>query len=76
MSTYTVYVRPFYDEANNIGSVSLFSQPNTIYTINGNTYVGPAGLAALSVLSAGIDHDRRIHDVRAGLQPGQPGVRR
>jgi len=54
VSTYTVYVRPFYDEANNIGSISLFSQPNTIYTINGNTYVGPPGLAALSVLSAGI----------------------
>jgi len=53
VSTYTVYVRPFYDEANNIGSVSLFSQPNTIYTINGNTYTGPAGLAALSILSAG-----------------------
>ncbi len=49
-----MYVRPFYDEANNIGSISLFSQPNTIYTINGNTYVGAPGLAALSVLSAGI----------------------
>ncbi len=54
VSTYTVYVRPFYDEANNIGSLSLFSQPNTIYTINGNTYVGAPGLAALSILSAGI----------------------
>ncbi len=50
---YTVYIRPFYDEANNIGTVTLFSQPNTLYTLNGNTYVGPAGLAALSVLSAG-----------------------
>jgi hypothetical protein len=54
VSTYTVYVRPFYDEANNVGTVSLFSQPSTVYTINGNTYVGESGLAALSQLSAGI----------------------
>jgi hypothetical protein len=53
VQTYTVYIRPFYDEANNIGTVTLFSQPNTLYTLNGNTYVGTAGLAALSVLSAG-----------------------
>jgi hypothetical protein len=53
VNTYTVYIRPFYDEANNIGTVSLFSQPNTVYTLNGNTYIGPKGLAALSVLSAG-----------------------
>jgi hypothetical protein len=53
VNTYTVYVRPFYDEANNIGTVTLFSQPNTVYTINGNTFVGNPGLDALSVLSAG-----------------------
>jgi hypothetical protein len=53
VSTYTVYIRPFYDEANNIGTVTLFSQPSTIYTLNGSTYLGAAGLAALSILSAG-----------------------
>jgi hypothetical protein len=53
VSTYTVYIRPFYDEANNIGSVTLFSQPNTVYTINGKSYLGPAGLQQLSTLSAG-----------------------
>jgi len=53
VDTYTVYIRPFYDEANNIGQVTLFSQPNTVYTLNGKTYVGNAGLDALSVLSAG-----------------------
>jgi hypothetical protein len=53
VNTYTVYIRPFYDEANNIGSLTLFSQPNTVYTLNGNTYVGTKGLDALSVLSAG-----------------------
>jgi hypothetical protein len=53
VQTYTVYIRPFYDEANNIGTLSLFNQPNTIFTINGNTYVGPAGLTEFSKLSAG-----------------------
>jgi hypothetical protein len=53
VNTYTVYIRPFYDEANNLGSLTLFSQPNTVYTLNGKTYVGNKGLDALSVLSAG-----------------------
>ena len=30
VKTYTVYVRTFYDEANNIGSLTLFNQPNTV----------------------------------------------
>jgi hypothetical protein len=54
VGTYTVYVRPFYDEANNIGTLTLFNQPNTVWTVNGNTYVGSAGLQAYAVLSAGI----------------------
>lgn len=53
VNTYTVYIRPFYDEANNLGTITLFSQPNTVYTLNGNSYVGSAGLDALGVLSAG-----------------------
>jgi hypothetical protein len=53
VNTYTVYIRPFYDEANNIGQLTLFSQPNTVYTLNGQTYVGNTGLDKLSVLSAG-----------------------
>lgn len=54
VDSYSVYVRPFYDEANNIGAISLFGQANTVWTLNGQTYRGPAGLAALSQLSAGI----------------------
>jgi uncharacterized protein DUF4382 len=54
VNTYTAYLRPFYDEANNIGTVTMFSQPNTVYTLNGQSYVGNSGLDALSVLSAGI----------------------
>jgi hypothetical protein len=53
VNTYTVYIRPFYDEANNIGQLTLFSQPNTVYTLNGQTFVGNSGLDKLSVLSAG-----------------------
>jgi hypothetical protein len=33
--------------------LTLFSQPNTVYTLNGLTYIGNSGLSALSVLSAG-----------------------
>jgi Domain of unknown function (DUF4382) len=53
VDTYTAYIRPFYDEANNLGQLTLFSQPNTVYTLNGDMYVGDAGLTALSILSAG-----------------------
>ena len=53
VDTYTAFIRPFYDEANNLGQLTLFSQPSTIYTLNGVGYVGNAGLNALSVLSAG-----------------------
>jgi hypothetical protein len=53
VETYTVFIRPFYDEANNLGQLTLFSQPTTIYTLNGVGYLGDAGLNALSVLSAG-----------------------
>jgi hypothetical protein len=53
VNTYTTYIRPFYDEANNLGQLTLFSQPKTVYTLNGQTYIGNPGLDALSVLSAG-----------------------
>jgi hypothetical protein len=58
--TYTVQVRPLFDEANSLGSLSIFNDPNaTVYTINGTTYVGPQGscasqgLCVLSQTSAG-----------------------
>jgi hypothetical protein len=54
VGTYTVYVRPFYDEINSLGSLTMFNDPNTtVYTIYGTTYVGTAGLTALSQSSAG-----------------------
>ena len=51
--TYTVVVRPFFDEVNSLGIDTMFNDANTIYTFAGNTYVGAAGLTALSQLSAG-----------------------
>jgi hypothetical protein len=57
VGTYTVYVRPFFDEANSLGTLSIFNTPNdpnaTVYTINGTTYVGSQGLSVLSQTSAG-----------------------
>src|SRR5258708_27247601 len=62
VGTYTVYVRPFYDEANSLGTLSIFNDPNaTLYTIDGKTYVGSqrptastsCGLSALSQHTAG-----------------------
>lgn len=53
LGTYTIYERPFFDEANSLGSLTIFNDANTVYTINGTTYVGAPGLTALSQSSAG-----------------------
>jgi hypothetical protein len=53
VGTYTVVVRPFFDEVNSLGTMTLFSAPNTIYTLGGITYLGNAGLTPLSQTSAG-----------------------
>ncbi len=53
IGTYTVYVRPFYDEVDNLGSLSLFTDANTIFAINGSVLQGTAGLTQLSQASAG-----------------------
>jgi hypothetical protein len=52
--TYTVEVRPLYDEENSLGTLSIFNDPNaTVYTIDGTGYVGSQGLSVLSQTSAG-----------------------
>ena len=51
--TYTVVVRPFFDEVNSLGIDTMFNDANTIYTYGGVTYVGAPGLTALSQASAG-----------------------
>jgi hypothetical protein len=53
LGTYTVYVRPFYDELNNLGLLSVFVDPTTIYTINGVVSTGTPGITQLSQSSAG-----------------------
>jgi hypothetical protein len=53
ISTYSVYVRPFFDASNVLGTLTLFNSPTTVYQINGVNYVGDAGLTVLSHLSAG-----------------------
>jgi hypothetical protein len=53
ISTYTVYVRPFFDEVNSLGTLTIFNDADTIYTINGTAYTGTAGLTVLSQTSAG-----------------------
>jgi hypothetical protein len=53
VDTYTVVVRPFFDEVNSLGTMTLFNDANTIYTLGGITYVGNSGLTQLSQTSAG-----------------------
>ncbi len=51
--TYTVVVRPFFDEVNSLGTNTIFNDGDTIYTFGGLTYVGASGLIPLSQSSAG-----------------------
>jgi hypothetical protein len=63
--TYSVYVRPFYDEVNTAGTLTMFNnvsvadgaalcpQNNPVYTINGTAYPGNTAIGVLSQTSAG-----------------------
>jgi len=69
--TYSVYVRPFFDEVNTAGTLSMFDNasnfslsatastsptcPDTtpLFTINGTSYMGAAGINVLAQTSAG-----------------------
>lgn len=53
VGTYSIYLRPFADEANTAGTLSLFNSANTIYQLNGTGYQGVAGINALSASSTG-----------------------
>jgi hypothetical protein len=53
VGTFSTYVRPFFDEVNALGTLTMFNSANTVYTLNGLTYVGKPGLQALSLTSAG-----------------------
>jgi hypothetical protein len=53
LQTYSTYVRPFFDEVNALGTVTIFNSADTIYTLDGITYLGTPGINALSQSSAG-----------------------
>jgi hypothetical protein len=53
VGTYSTYVRPFFDEVNSLGTLTVFNSASTVYTLNGLTYVGKPGLQALTQSSAG-----------------------
>jgi sulfur transfer complex TusBCD TusB component (DsrH family) len=53
VGTYTVFVRPFFDEVSSLGSLTIFNGANTVYSLNGSSYVGAPGITALSQTSAG-----------------------
>jgi hypothetical protein len=52
VGTYTVELRPFFDEVNSLGLLTIFGSANTVYQINGATLVGAPGITDLSQLSA------------------------
>ena len=63
--TYSVYVRPFYDEVNTSGTLTMFNNVSTangatvcpqnqpVYTINGTAYTDSSAISVLSQTSAG-----------------------
>jgi hypothetical protein len=54
LGTFTVYERPFYDQASALGSLTIFNDQKTIYTIDGVPYTGTTGLNTLSQTPAGV----------------------
>lgn len=52
-SDYIVQVRPFVDQSNTTGQVTVATTDSTTYLINGTSYTGSAGLAQLATLAAG-----------------------
>ena len=54
LGTYSIFVRPFFDEVNSAGTLSLFSNASTVFTLDGSVYTGSsAGVAAMSQASTG-----------------------
>lgn len=54
LGTYSIFVRPFFDEVNSAGTLSLFADANTIFTLDGSVYSGSStGVPAMSQASTG-----------------------
>jgi hypothetical protein len=71
--TYTVTTRPFFDEVDSLGILTLFNSPATVYSIAGNTVVGTPGLQAISTSSAGSTMTAAYTTFQPTTTP-QPGV--
>jgi hypothetical protein len=71
--TYTVTTRPFFDEVDSLGILTLFNSPSTVYSIAGNTVVGTPGLSAISTSSAGSTMTAAFTTFSPSNSP-QPGV--
>jgi Domain of unknown function (DUF4382) len=52
-SDYVIAVRPFEDQSNTTGQVTIATTASTTYLINGTSYTGSAGLTQLAMLAAG-----------------------
>ncbi len=52
--TFSIYERPFYDQVNSIGTISIFNSATTVYNLDGVPYSGAAGLNQLTQLPAGV----------------------
>jgi Domain of unknown function (DUF4382) len=50
---YVIGVRPFDDQSNTTGQVTIATTDSTTYLINGTSYTGGAGLTQLATLAAG-----------------------
>jgi hypothetical protein len=72
-NTYTVVTRPFFDEVDSLGILTLFNSPTTIYSIAGSTVVGTPGLSTLSTSSAGSTMTAAFTTFQPTTVP-QPGV--
>jgi hypothetical protein len=47
---YIVNLRPFHDQLSSLGALTVHTDAQTTYNINGQTYSGPAGLTAMAAL--------------------------
>jgi hypothetical protein len=66
-SDYIIDVRPFQDQNNTTGQVTIATTGSTTYLINGTSYTGSAGLAQLAMLAAGtLTSTYATWDVTAG----------
>jgi hypothetical protein len=73
IATYTVVVRPLFDEVNSLGILTMFNSPATIYNLSGTTYIGTPGITALSQTSAGSTMTAAFTTFEPTTTPG-PGV--